>query len=64
MAREQTNSKQGRGWLWLPVIIGLILGVAVAAMTDQWWWATVGTLAGAAYAAVSAGRVPRPGSSR
>lgn len=64
MAREQTNSKQGNGWSWLPVIIGLIIGVAVAAMTGQWWWATVGALGGAAYAAVSAGRLRRPGASR
>ncbi len=43
------NSKQEAGWLWLPLIIGLIFGVTVAAMTDQWWWSTVGVLGGAAF---------------
>jgi hypothetical protein len=37
MARKQMNSKQAAGWLWLPLIIGLIFAVTVAAMTDQWW---------------------------
>jgi hypothetical protein len=49
MARKRTNSKQETGWLWLPLIIGLIIGVTVAAMTDQWWWSTVGVLGGAAF---------------
>lgn len=44
MASEQT--KNGR--LYVPLIIGLILGVAVAASTGQWWWSTVGVSAGAA----------------
>ena len=44
MASEQT--KNGR--LWVPLIIGLILGVAVATPTGQWWWSTVGVLLGAA----------------
>ena len=34
------------------LIIGLIIGVTVAAMTDQWWWSTVGVLAGATMGAV------------
>ena len=50
MARKQMNSKQAAGWLWLPLIIGLIFAVTVAAMTDQWWWSTVGLLGGAALA--------------
>ncbi|WP_255414204.1 hypothetical protein [Mycobacterium sp. shizuoka-1] len=29
-------------------MIGLVLGVTVAASTGQWWWSTVGVLAGAA----------------
>jgi Phosphatidylethanolamine-binding protein len=33
VARKQMNSKQEAGWLWLPLIIGLIIGVTVAAMT-------------------------------
>ena len=49
MARKQMNSKQEAGWLWTPVIIGLILGVTVAAMADQWWWSTVGVLGGAGF---------------
>jgi hypothetical protein len=49
MARKQMNSKQEAGWLWTPLIIGLIIGVTVAAMTDQWWWSTVGVLGGAAF---------------
>jgi len=32
MARKQMNSKEA-GWLWLPLIIGLVIGVTVAAMT-------------------------------
>lgn len=32
----------------MPVIIGLVIGVSVAAATDQWWWSTVGALGGAA----------------
>src|SRR4029078_2008357 len=50
MARKQMNSKQAAGWLWLALIIGLIFAVTVAAMTDQWWWSTVGLLGGAALA--------------
>ncbi|MGH3675840.1 MAG: hypothetical protein ACRDU5_08920 [Mycobacterium sp.] len=57
MAPKQTNSKQGNGWLWMPLIFGLVIGVTVAAMTDQWWWSTVGALAGAAYGGVSAGKL-------
>jgi hypothetical protein len=34
----------------------LIIGIAVAAMTDQWWWSTVGVLAGAAFGWVSYSR--------
>ena len=52
MARDQRTTKQGV--TWIPVIIGLILGVTVAAMTDQWWWATVGALIGAAAGAIGA----------
>ena len=57
MARKQMNSKQEAGWLWLPLIIGLIIGVTVAAATDQWWWSTVGVLSGAAFAWVSYARM-------
>nr|WP_090274238.1 glycine zipper 2TM domain-containing protein [Mycolicibacterium komanii]CRL67176.1 hypothetical protein CPGR_00448 [Mycolicibacterium komanii] len=53
MARNQTNSKQEAGWRWMPLIIGLIIGSAVAAATGQWWWATIGALAGAAVGALS-----------
>jgi uncharacterized protein YgiB involved in biofilm formation len=59
MARKQTNTKQSGGWLWMPLMIGLIIGVAVTAMTDQWWWSTVGVLVGAAFGAVSAGKLRR-----
>jgi hypothetical protein len=45
------NSKQEAGWLWMPLIIGLIIGVTVAAMTEHWWWSTVGVLAGASVGA-------------
>ncbi|MGV0794630.1 hypothetical protein [Mycolicibacterium sp. XJ1819] len=64
MAPKQTNSTRNANWLWMPLIIGLIIGVCVAAVTDQWWWATVGALAGAAVGAVSAGVIRRPGSNR
>ena len=43
------NSKQEAGWLWLPLMIGLIIGVAVGTVTDHWWWSTVGVLGGAAF---------------
>jgi hypothetical protein len=45
----------------LPLIFGLIVGVTVAAMTDRWWWSTVGMLAGAAFGAVGAGDPRWPG---
>ena len=49
MGRKQTNTKQEAGWLWLPLMIGLIIGVAVGTVTDHWWWSTVGVLGGAAF---------------
>ncbi len=58
MARKQTN-QQSSGWLWIPLIIGLIIGGAVAATTDQWWWTTVGVLLGAAFGAIAAGKLGR-----
>lgn len=63
MARKQMNSKQETGWLWVPLIIGLIIGVTVASMTGQWWWSTVGVLVGAAVGAAGAGKLRWPGSS-
>ncbi|ODQ95820.1 hypothetical protein [Mycolicibacterium holsaticum] len=59
MARKQLTTKQEANWLWMPLIIGLIIGVTVAAMTDQWWWSTVGVLAGAAVGAISAAKLRR-----
>ncbi|GFG50970.1 hypothetical protein CQY20_15825 [Mycolicibacterium agri] len=53
---SQPTDKQFRAWLWMPLIIGLILGTTVAAMTGQWWWSTVGVLVGAAVGWVGAGR--------
>lgn len=53
MAREQQTGKQSSRWLWIPLCIGLILGVTVATMTDQWLWATVGALLGAAFGAIT-----------
>ena len=44
MASDQM--KNGR--LWVPLIIGLILGAAVATSTGHRWWSTVGVLIGAA----------------
>ena len=37
----------------MPLIIGLIIGVTVATMTDHWWWSTVGVLVGAAFGAIT-----------
>lgn len=56
VARKQTNTKQTETWLWLPLIVGLIVGVTLAAMTGLWWWSTVGVLVGAAVGWLSAGR--------
>jgi hypothetical protein len=53
MSREQQTGKQSSRWLWIPLCIGLILGATVATMTDQWLWATVGALLGAAFAAIT-----------
>jgi uncharacterized membrane-anchored protein YhcB (DUF1043 family) len=55
MTREQTTSKQDSAWsfFYLPLIVGLISGAAVAAATDQWWWATVGAVVGAAVGEVA-----------
>ena len=63
IGRKQTCSTQSSGWLWLPVIFGLIIGATVTAMTDQWWWTTVGVLVGAAVGAVSAGKLRSAGQS-
>lgn len=49
MAPEKANSTR----LYFALSIGLILGVAVAASTGQWWWSTVGALAGAAVGGVA-----------
>jgi hypothetical protein len=62
MARKQMNSKQEAGWLWMPLIIGLIIGVTVAAMTGQWWWSTAGVVLGALSGAIGAGKLRWPGS--
>lgn len=59
MGQKQTKTKQTETWLWLPLIVGLIIGVTLAAMTGLWWWSTVGVLVGAAVGWLSAGR-PRP----
>jgi hypothetical protein len=61
VTREQTTSKQDSAWsyFYLPLIVGLVIGSAVAAVTDQWWWATIGAVLGAA-----AGEVTRRMKSR
>jgi hypothetical protein len=60
MSRKQMNSKQEASWLWTPLIIGLIIGVTVAAVTGHWWWSTVGVLVGAAVGAAGAGKLRWP----
>jgi hypothetical protein len=35
-------------FLYLPLIVGLVIGAAAASATDQWWWAAVGVVVGAA----------------
>jgi hypothetical protein len=45
--------------LWIPLIIGLILGATVAAMTNQWWWATIGALLGAGFGMIGTARSRR-----
>ena len=64
MAPKQMSSKQEETWLWLPLIIGLIIGVTVAATTGQWWWSTIGVLGGALVGAIGAGKLRWPRSSR
>jgi uncharacterized protein (DUF58 family) len=56
MAHKQTNTEQKETWLWLPLIVGLIIGVTLAAMTGLWWWSTVGVLVGAAVGWLDTGR--------
>jgi len=55
MARGQATSRQASTWsfFYLPLIVGLIIGATVASMTDQWWWATVGAVVGAAVGEVA-----------
>ena len=50
MARERLTRKQISAWrsFYFPLIIGLVIGSSVASATDQWWWAAVGAVAGAA----------------
>jgi hypothetical protein len=48
MRSNQTTGKPDNGRLYTSLIFGLIIGVVIAGMTAQWWWATVGVLAGAA----------------
>jgi Na+/H+-dicarboxylate symporter len=62
VARKQMTSKQQESWLWFPLIIGLIIGVTVAASTGQWWWSTIGVLGGALVGAIGAGKLRWPGS--
>ena len=53
MARENSTPTKSTRRLYLSVIIGLILGVAIAGATDHWWWSTVGVLAGGAVGGIS-----------
>jgi hypothetical protein len=50
MARERLTRKQISAWrfFYLPLIVGLVIGASAASATDQWWWAAVGAVAGAA----------------
>ncbi|WP_137149250.1 hypothetical protein [Mycolicibacterium sp. CR10] len=50
MARERLTRKQISAWrfFYFPLIIGLVIGTSAASATDQWWWAAVGAVAGAA----------------
>jgi hypothetical protein len=56
VARKHTSTKQTETWLWLPLIVGLIIGVTLAAITGLWWWSTIGVLVGAGVGWLSAGR--------
>lgn len=50
MTSKEKTGKRDNPWRFfhLPLIIGLILGSALAAATDQWWWVTIGAILGAA----------------
>lgn len=50
MAHEPSTTKPENAWsfFYLPLIVGLAIGAASASATDQWWWATVGAVLGAA----------------
>ncbi|PEG37938.1 hypothetical protein CQY20_14570 [Mycolicibacterium agri] len=49
MTREQATGKDNSwSYFYLPLIVGLVVGSAIAAATDQWWWAAVGAVLGAA----------------
>ncbi|WP_408641838.1 glycine zipper 2TM domain-containing protein [Saccharopolyspora oryzae] len=54
--RERAPREPTGGWSYLPLIIGLVIGVTVATMVDQWWWATVGTVIGGVVGAVVSGK--------
>jgi len=46
-------SENSAGRLYFPLIIGLVSGVAFATATGQWWWSTVGVLAGSAVGGIA-----------
>ena len=42
------------------MIFGILFGVVLSTITDQWWWVAVGAALGSAVGAARAGKLRRP----
>jgi hypothetical protein len=55
LCREQTMSDKKTSFGLIP-IFGMLLGVVISSMTDEWWWVGVGFAVGLAVEAARARR--------